>query len=553
MRVLPSPAYHPSLNEVEERVNRSLANKYLPILATSKLPDRFWGEAVRVACALRNCSPTSTFRNKETPYERWYGRVPDMSHSKVFGCVAWAHLPSEARGGKTDTHSIKCINLGWFEEHRQYRLFDPITKRIALSRDVKFDETSRIQIDADLYKSAPEYRTNLPQSAPIVSMLDKSSLARQGNREALRAFLTLTDIPDSLPVEEQDAIDAIGNSRSETFSDPCLYVHVATNSVMAVHVDDVLLLVRSSSSGIKEGIMSLFKCKDLGLCKSYLGCNVEQIDGKIKFHCGSAIKDLLVRYGLKSCNILATPMEDRLSKANCPEIGSHEHKEMSSKPYRQVVGSISWIMLACRPDLAYVVNSLAKVQSNPGIVHYNAAKRVLRYLAGTQTLGIVFHNRAGRTITAFADADWAGDRDSRRSTTGYLFMLSGAPISWNCRLQPTIALSSTEAEYMVIGDSVREAIWLNRVYNEICHPSVIQPATLQVKNDNKGAVEVSKNATSHSRTKHIDIRHHFIRDHVEKKTIIISHVCTRDMLADILTKPLSREIFTGLRSKIGMA
>lgn len=745
IKVMSTPAYRPSLNGIAERVNRTLAGKYLPLLFTSKLPSRFWGEALRMANLLRNCSPCSTFPDNATPYERWYGRAPDMSKHRIFGCTAWAHVPKEGRNGKLDTRSVQCVNLGYQEEHRQYRLFEPVSRRIVLSRDVKFDEVSFLNIDPDSPASVPHSAVAVTQSttASMAYSLNKSDLARQGNREALKAFLTLTDIPDVIADDERDALDTIGDPRSaarlankavieaaifqddpqsykqamaspfaaewrraideeldtlvkmgtwdaapkitrdskpigsrlvfktkygpgrvvlrrkarlvakgytqkagvdfdDTFapvarmvstkllcalaalsgselhaldydaaflnsllshliwmvlpegcgalsglvvllvrsiyglrqacrewwinlnsglisqgwtpvpSDPCVYTHRKTNSVIAIHVDDVLLLVKVEHVGIKAGIMGLFKCKDLGLCTSYLGCEVLQANGSVTVTGTKMIEEILSRFNLEDCNPVATPMLDRITKEDCPTEGSQDQRNMKQQPFRQIVGCISYLMLACRPDLAYVVTSLAKVQSNPGVIHLQAAKRVLRYLSGSRSLGVQYKSNGNTDILAFADADWAGNRDSRRSTTGYIFMLASGPISWNCRLQQTVALSSTEAEYMSIGDAVRECIWLYRIFTEITAPRLLVPPLLQVRNDNKGAIELTKNPTSHSRTKHVDIRHHFIRQYVETKRVIVTHVPTKEMLADILTKPLPTAIFLNIRRLIGM-
>ena len=179
-----------------------------------------------------------------------------------------------------------------------------------------------------------------------------------------------------------------------------------------------------------------------------------------------------------------------------------------------------------------------------------AAKKTLRYLRRTSNVGLVYSptssNGKSNELISFCDSDWAGDFDSRRSTTGYVFMISKGAISWKSRRQQTVALSSTEAEYMAVTDASKEGIWLRSLYSEIKlwnpsqQPQQPQPQLILV--DNNGAIELAKNPKHHDRTKHIDIRHHFIREAIESKLIELQRVDTSLNTADIFTKALSVEL-----------
>lgn len=252
---------------------------------------------------------------------------------------------------------------------------------------------------------------------------------------------------------------------------------------------------------------------------------------------------MLQEFNMTDCAPNKLPLAPgiRISKSDCPKAGSSEAEEMKAIPYRSVVGSLSWVAITCRPDIAYAVTSLAKVQANPAKTHWTAAKGVLRYLAGTKDFGITYRG-GGSALLTHADADWAGDRDERRSTTGYCVSVAGGLISWCSKLQPTISLSSTEAEYMAVGEAARESIYLRRLYGEIAQSSQ-PPLPIQLRNDNKGAIEISKNPTNHNRTKHIDIRHHFIRERIKEKEITITYISTKEMIADLLTKPIGLDLF----------
>lgn len=182
--------------------------------------------------------------------------------------------------------------------------------------------------------------------------------------------------------------------------------------------------------------------------------------------------------------------------------------------------------------------------------HYNAAKHLLRYIKGTADLCLSYDGEAGeRIVLGYADADWGGCTDSRRSTTGYVFDTFGGISSWKCRRHATVALSTAEAEYMASGDATKQAMWLRQLLTDLGF-SLSDP--LLILNDNQGAVHLSKNAEDHNRTKHIDLRHHFLREQVQANTVSLKHIPTEDNLADLLTKPLPEPRTRDLTSRLGL-
>ena len=225
--------------------------------------------------------------------------------------------------------------------------------------------------------------------------------------------------------------------------------------------------------------------------------------------------------------------------------------------YQSIVGKLMYAMIATRPDLAFAVSTLGRFNAAPNATHLEAAKKTLRYLRKTSNVGLVFSPTPSIDLIGYCDSDWAGDLDSRRSTTGYAFLLSNGAISWKSRRQQTVALSSTEAEYMAVTDASKEGIWLRRLYNEIklWNPTLhsqdqVQPQIIMV--DNNGAIELAKNPKHHDRTKHIDIRHHFVREAIESKLIELQRVDTSLNTADILTKALSVDLYQRHAKGLGL-
>jgi hypothetical protein len=198
-----------------------------------------------------------------------------------------------------------------------------------------------------------------------------------------------------------------------------------------------------------------------------------------------------------------------------------------NKLYMSIVGSLLYAAMVTRPDITYAVQALGRHLQASGNEHMIAAKRVLRYLQGTKDLGIVYEDSGMQDISiiGYSDADWGGDQDTRRSTTGYVFMLNTGVVSWASKLQPTIALSSAEAEYMAACAAVQEAIHLREFMSNIGYP---QREATTIFEDNQGCIALSGNPIFHKRTKHIDIRYHFIRERIVSKEVELKYIPTNN-------------------------
>ena len=209
-------------------------------------------------------------------------------------------------------------------------------------------------------------------------------------------------------------------------------------------------------------------------------------------------------------------------------------------------------MIETRPDIAFATSAVSRHSKNPSRTHMEAAKHILRYLSATKDRGITFGG-GDLTIQGYSDSDWAGDKEERKSTSGYVFMLNNGPISWCSKRQTTVALSSTEAEYMALTLAAKEATWLRLLMTELGLMTIDNESptvnvlrgegTIALKGDNQSAIALANNPVLHARTKHIDIQHHFIRNEVLEGRIDLTYVSTEDMIADGLTKPLTHVKF----------
>jgi hypothetical protein len=208
--------------------------------------------------------------------------------------------------------------------------------------------------------------------------------------------------------------------------------------------------------------------------------------------------------------------------------------QMTDKPYSSLIGSLLYLSNSTRPDITFAVHRLSSYNSNPNEIHWKAAKRILKYLKKTDDLGLVFKNSNDCTLHGYSDSDWASDLDTRRSTTGYFVTLNRNPISWCSKRQNTIALSTAEAEYMGISETIKELIWIKKLLTDL----KITDFKTELACDNQSAIQISKNPVFHQRTKHIDIRYHFIREKIQEMKIKLYYLPTELMIADLLTKPL---------------
>jgi hypothetical protein len=325
--------------------------------------------------------------------------------------------------------------------------------------------------------------------------------------------------------------------------------------IIALYVDDLILMANDLAKllQIKEELGKRFDMKDLGEIHYCLGIQVIRDRKKRTIQLGQAkyIENVLKRFRMEDCKPIGTPLDtnSKLTKAMAPKSDA-EIEEMQSIPYQSAVGSLMYAMLGTRPDIAYVVGALSQYCSNPGPAHWNAIKRVFRYLKGTINYTLRYEGNNKDRLVGFCDADWAGNVDDRRSTTGCAFIIAGGAVSWNSKKQATVALSSTEAEYMAATQATKEAIWLRKILTDLGYT---QDQPTVIYGDNQSCIALTKNPTYHARTKHIDIQHHFVREKVEDGTIKLVFCGTEDMAADVLTKGLSRDKHGRFSNMIGLA
>lgn len=348
-----------------------------------------------------------------------------------------------------------------------------------------------------------------------------------------KALYGLKQAPRQWNIKVCEAMRALSLTQATT--EHCIYYKREGKNflIVAVFVDDFFLLSNSDSmkSNFKKELKTKFIVKDLGLLRDCLGMRVTQNKDGITLDQTKYIEKLISKFGMSDAISVTTPLELGL-KLTLPE----KEDENPEVPFQELIGSLMYISICTRPDIAHAVSYLSQFNAHYGGVHWKAAKRVLRYLKGTKDMKLHFKSDSQLYPTGYADADYGNNLVDRRSYTGFMFMMSGAPVSWEARKQRTVALSTTEAEYMALGEACKEAIYLKTLINETF--GITQAITIYT--DNQSSIKLAHNNTYHARTKHIDIRHHFIRDSLSHHNLQIQYIHTNDMVADVLTKPLSK-------------
>lgn len=333
------------------------------------------------------------------------------------------------------------------------------------------------------------------------------------------------------------ALKNIGLKQST--ADPCVYFYINEENIsyLAIYVDDILIFSNDTQfrKELKEKLMKEFKMKFLGKAKQCLGIRITREENLIYLDQEDYIRKILAKFNMQDCNSAKTPLDpnQKLAKGSTT-LSEIELEELKTIPYQQAIGSLLFAAQCTRPDISMAVNMLSRFNKDPRKEHWSAVKRVFRYLKGTLSTRLCYRKETNIDFLAYSDADWANDVNERKSTTGYVTLFQGGAISWSSKRQPTVALSSTEAEYMALSAVTQEVIWLRSLSEEI-NPSNKKEATV-IYCDNRSAIDLASTSSFHPRSKHIDVRHHFIRDKISQNEIRISSVSTNDMIADSLTK-----------------
>jgi len=318
--------------------------------------------------------------------------------------------------------------------------------------------------------------------------------------------------------------------------------------IAVIYVDDSIFCGPDKElvNALKAKFMARWECRDLGDVTEFLRMRIVRKGSKVQIDQCAYLETVLERCGMQNCKFAATP----LPAGYIPEPVSPDtviDPELRSR-YQTVIGSLLYLTLGTRPDIAFAVTKLAQFAARPTKEHLNKALYICRYLAGTRNYNTEYDGSGGEGLIACTDSDWASDHASPKSQTGFFLKLAGGAISWTSRAQRTIALSSTEAEYMVLSDCSRQVVWMHTLLGELSYPLYPIP----ICGDNQGSIFIASNPVTEKRSKHIDIRYHYIQEVVERKLVEIYFIDGDKNPADLLTKNLGHIKFLQFRPAYGL-
>ena len=467
----------------------------------------------------------------------------------------WVFTTKHDSSGNVDRYKARLVAQGYSQEHGvdYHKVFAPVVRyasirtilAIANQHDLEVHQMDVCSaflngnLDEDIYMAQPEGYVD--QNNPnLVCKLKKSIY---GLKQAARCW---NDVLHEYLLSD-------GYKRSD--ADPCVYTKIIKKNgrnvimLIAVYVDDTILASNDKDvlSTEKEKLSERFEMDDRGEIHYLLGMRIQRDRNSkiLTIDQSLYLEKVLDRFGMLNCNPVSTPLETGKKFQKVKE----NDEVFDTQLYQSAVGSLIYATICTRPDLCASVGVLSQHMAKPGSEHWSGIKRIFRYLKGTLTYGLKFVASDDFQLYGYSDSDWAGDVETRKSTSGYVFRLGGATISWRSKKQSVVALSSTEAEYIALASAVQEAVWLRNLLSDLTSKQV-KPTVIY--EDNQGAIALCKNPIDHSRMKHIDIKFHYTRDAVNKNVILVEYCTTKDMVADAFTKGLPRPAFEKLRVQMGV-
>ena len=475
--------------------------------------------------------------------------------ANLVGCK-WVFKTKRKADGTVDRFKARLVAQGYSQEEGID--FDEVFAPVAKYKSIRTVLAIANQLDLDIHqmdvKSAflnGELHEDIYMKQPegFVDEINPSKVCRlkkslYGLKQSARCWNQVID----------KYLKSSGYIQSD--ADACIYYkHKTINGkkiivIIAVYVDDTIICSNDTATlkSEKKNLSDQFEMDDRGELHYILGMAVKRDRKKrvLTIDQNIYLQDVLKRFGMEDCKPVATPVEPG---KKFTVLKDEKEAFPNVQMYQAAIGSLNYAAIATRPDLSVAVGMLSQHMRNPSHEHWSGVKRVLRYIRGSIDFGLRFTYSDEFVLSGFADADWAGCVDTRKSTSGEFFKLGNNPISWRSKKQSIVALSSCEAEYVSLCSATQEVVWLRRLLNSV---GFTQNNPTIMYEDNQGAICLSKKSKDHSRTKHVDVKYHYTREVIEKNLITLEYCPTGNMIADTLTKGLPKPAFEKFRAEMGV-
>eukprot|EP00253_Pinus_taeda_P004625 PITA_04625 len=495
-----------------------------------------------IQTALRNqgSSSSSTPHGSEIP-------SMDLPEGKNSIGVKWVYKTKSNAEGKIDRHKARLVVKSYKQQQGK-------------DYDETFAQVARMETFRTVLSIAAQHKWKIYQmdvkSAFLNGVLKEEVYVEQppgyefdGQEHKVCKLKKALYGLKQAPIACYSRIDAylIENGFDKCDGEPTLYIKENNGKIIIVvlYVDDLIFTSNDASliADFKAVMKSEFEMTDLGFLRYFLGIEVDQSENGVFISQDKYVEAVLKRFNMQNSKAAVTPTVVGLKLTK-----EDSTKDFNPKLYKSIVGSLMYLT-ATRPDIMRAVSLISRFMERPKETHWQATKRILRYVNGTKGFGILYSSSESFMLTGYMDSDWAGSVDDRKSTSGYVFHMGSGAISWASKKKPVVALSTAEAEYVAATTTACQEVWLRRVLRDLCHE---QENGTTIYCDNSSAIALSKNSVFHKKTKHIDTKFHFIHELVNNGEIVLQHCRTEDQLADILKKPSPKKIFDHFRKCLGM-
>ena len=327
--------------------------------------------------------------------------------------------------------------------------------------------------------------------------------------------------------------------------DPCVFICTERKTILVVYVDDLTIVGTTGDlKRLKEHLQSHFIVTDKGKLHWLLGIEIIETERAIELSQHQYVEHILQRFGMENSNSVTTPLDKKLQLQRADP----DEEIIDINLYQQMIGCLNYLVTGTRPDLAYTVSFLSQFMSHPLEIHHQAVKRVFRYLSRTRNMKLIYprHYNCQLELFGYSDADYANCIDTRKSYSGYAFQLGNCTISWSSKKQNSVSTSTTEAEYVALSLTSRQAIWYMKAFVDL---GITLPITIHT--DSESAMKVADNPVLYPKTKHIAVHYHFTRDCLLRESFTLEYIPGEHNPADLMTKNLERIKHTEFTQQLG--
>ncbi|CAI7757246.1 unnamed protein product [Closterium sp. NIES-54] len=490
--------YNPHRNGVAERFNRTLQEGARTLLGRAGLPDPFWVTTLRQVALVKNRVLATVGDKQWAPYTKWYGIAPAVNMLRAYGCMVVFHVPKEKRG-KLEASGRWGVHLGIAKDHKGWLVWDLTSQKLTVSRDVKF-------LESLYYKEWKQQQPKLPTTPLIIEVDEVQRPSRttflngiileelymqqpegldDGSGRVCRlkkAIYGLKQAPRAWYHKLEETLLAGGFKKSECDHSRFVLQEKDGFLMLLVYVDDILLFSELSAltEHVEEMLEMQFKCSKMGDVKYYLGMHVERYldKGVLRLHQRKYCEGLAEKYGLQDGGKPTTPLPSGFTVEPCAD--EEVVGERDKKLFRSMVGALKYAANHMRPDIAFATSKLASVVSRPSHEQLEAAKRLVRYVSATASMGLEYTavqqrlqrgaadlSKGEMLLTCYIDASFNSVKSDGTSIGGYVCLFGGGAVSWRSKKQNEVGLSSCETVYMALHHGANEVVWLRHLLEEI--------------------------------------------------------------------------------------